>query len=154
MVHPLMLRGLAEAATTGAEKHGHRWIEKPMLWGDHVAALFRHLEAFLNGQVTCPIDGQRHMDSVMWRAGALSVYERLRIGECNLPGWTYGREAYQHAPTRTGPGCNVVGRVDAGVQQTEQGSNATASPTVQSAQSSLWDKVADMPRFTLDEAEK
>lgn len=88
LIHPLMVRGLAEVMTLGDKKHGgHKWLEQPHSWGDHVAAHGRHMDRFLAGEVRCPIDQQLHLNSAAWRLLALSVYQQLGLGHNDLPGW-------------------------------------------------------------------
>lgn len=87
LIHPLMLQGLAQVFTVGMKHGANNWLLEPMPWSAQVAALQRHLVAFLSGQAKCPIDGQNHLDSVGWRALTLSVYQQLGLGRVDLPGW-------------------------------------------------------------------
>ena len=86
LIHPIMLEDLAYVFTIGAKKHGaNNWLKKPIPHSEQVAALYRHLIAYLHGEVRAGDDGQKHLASVAWRAGTLAVYDQLGIGVNDLP---------------------------------------------------------------------
>ena len=86
LIHPVMLEDLAYVFTIGAKKHGaNNWLQKPIPHSEQVAALYRHLIAYLKGEVRASDDGQLHLGAIAWRAGTLAVYDRLGIGVNDLP---------------------------------------------------------------------
>lgn len=81
LIPPHALGELARVYTIGAAKYGdHNW-KKGMPWGRVVAALLRHLYAWLRGEDHDPQDGQHHLASVMWCAVTLMEYQRRKVGE-------------------------------------------------------------------------
>lgn len=81
LVPPHPLRELAKVYTIGAVKYAdHNWLGG-MAWSRIIAALYRHLEAWRDGRVVDPDDGQHPLASVVWCAFALMEYERLGLGQ-------------------------------------------------------------------------
>jgi len=65
------LRELGRVYNIGAAKHGAQTWREGVLFSNHIAALYRHLLAFIDGQDIDPDDGQLHLGSVAWRAFSL-----------------------------------------------------------------------------------
>ncbi len=71
---------LAELYGIGARKYDDRNWEKGMSWGRLIRALFSHMAKFLLRRKYDPVDGQRHIISVIWCGVALAYYEKHEIG--------------------------------------------------------------------------
>ncbi len=80
LIPPGALEELARVYTIGAKKYGDYNWEGGMCWGRVVAALYRHLEAWRQGRVVDPEDGQHPLASVAWCAFTLMEYQRRRLG--------------------------------------------------------------------------
>lgn len=69
------LESVGTVYTLGARKYADRNWEKGISYMRIVGALLRHLFAWIRGERLDPENGQRHIDSVVWNALALSSYE-------------------------------------------------------------------------------
>jgi hypothetical protein len=74
LIPPEAMRGLAYVYTIGAKKYADRNWEQGIKYSRVVGALFRHLFLWLIGEEFDTDNGQRHIDSVVWNAVALSTY--------------------------------------------------------------------------------
>jgi len=72
-VKPLMK--LVELFTKGAKKYGVRNWEKGIEFGRLFAAMMRHAWKWWGGEKYDPIDGQHHLDAVVWNAMSLRELE-------------------------------------------------------------------------------
>lgn len=68
-VKPLLK--LAQLFTVGAQKYGVRNWEKGMAYSRFFSAMMRHAWKFWGGETHDPIDGQHHLDAVVWNAMCL-----------------------------------------------------------------------------------
>ena len=75
-IKPLMR--LARLFTIGCKKYGGRNWEKGILFGRLYAAMIRHAFKWWGGEKYDPIDGQHHLDAVMWNAMALRELEETK----------------------------------------------------------------------------
>lgn len=81
LIPPEALRGLAEVYTIGAKKYSDRNWEKGISYSRLIGALLRHLvDGFMMGEDIDPENKQRHIDSVVWNAVALSTFEARGMG--------------------------------------------------------------------------
>ena len=71
---------VAELYGIGARKYDDRNWEKGMSWGRLIRALFSHMAKFLLRRKYDPVDGQRHIISVIWCGIALAYYEKHELG--------------------------------------------------------------------------
>lgn len=72
LISPWALQRLAELYQRGAEKYGERNWEKGQPVSDILASLYRHLIAYMQGDVT-----EDHMAAVAWNAFAIMHFEEL-----------------------------------------------------------------------------
>ena len=73
-------RALARHYGVGATKYEDRNWEKGYKWSLSVAALRRHLSAWLSGESVDPETGSNHLIAVAWHAIALFTFELRGIG--------------------------------------------------------------------------
>lgn len=77
-------RALARHYGKGAEKYADRNWERGYRWSLSVAALRRHLAAWLDGESTDSETGSNHLIAVAWHAIALFVFETRGLGTDDL----------------------------------------------------------------------
>lgn len=80
LLPPEALDAVARVMAMGAAKYGERNWEAGMCWGRVYAAMQRHSNAWLGGEEHDPVDGQHHLDSVIWCAMVLRTYVARGIG--------------------------------------------------------------------------
>lgn len=80
LVPPEFEDALAEVYGRGARKYADRNWEKGYKWGLSVAALRRHLKAWLMGESIDPETGAYHLAQVAWHAAALFTFELRQLG--------------------------------------------------------------------------
>jgi len=76
LIPPGALRALAELYGRGAKKYDDRNWEKGIAFTRVYNAMNRHMQAWLEGEKCCPIDGQHHLIAVAWNAFALYTFEQ------------------------------------------------------------------------------
>lgn len=77
LLEPYAIEQLAKVFTVGARKYSdNNWIQKPMAWSRIVASLYRHLNAFQQGEDIDPETGLSHAAHVAWNAMALLSYSK------------------------------------------------------------------------------
>lgn len=80
LIPPEALFALAAVLTHGADKYGERNWERGMDRGRIVAALLRHLTAWMAGEDADPDSGMRHSAHVLTNAAFLVAHEARGIG--------------------------------------------------------------------------
>ena len=65
---PAAMKALAEVSGTGARKYSPYNYRAGYNWSLSYNALFRHMNAFWDGEDIDPDDGQHHMASAAWHA--------------------------------------------------------------------------------------
>lgn len=81
LVPPEAMAAMGRVLTFGAAKYAARNWEQGMSWGRIVAALLRHLFAWLGGEDKDPESGFSHLDHVICNAAFLVTYEARGVGE-------------------------------------------------------------------------
>lgn len=82
LLEPTAIKSLAEVFTIGAKKYAdNNWIEHPMAWSRIIASLYRHLNAFQQGEDFDPETGLSHAAHVAWNAMALTSYFNNKCGK-------------------------------------------------------------------------
>lgn len=76
---------LAEHYGRGARKYEDRNWERGYSWSLSIAALMRHLSAFLQGENMDKETGSPHIVAVAWHAFALSAFQERGIGTDDRP---------------------------------------------------------------------
>ena len=84
LIPPEFEQALAEVYGRGARKYADRNWEKGYAWGLSVAALRRHLTAWLQGESLDPDTGAHHLAQVAWHAATLYTYEHREIGRAHV----------------------------------------------------------------------
>ena len=85
LIPPEAIQALADVLTMGAAKYADRNWEKGFAWGRSIAALLRHLWAWIGGEDTDPESGLSHMAHVLSNAAFLCTFEARRIGTDDRP---------------------------------------------------------------------
>jgi len=80
LIPPEALFAMADVLTHGAERYGDRNWERGMDRGRIVAALLRHLTAWMAGEDTDPDSGMPHSWHVLTNAAFLVAHEVRGIG--------------------------------------------------------------------------
>lgn len=80
LIPPEALFALADVLTHGADKYGERNWERGMDRGRIVAALLRHLTAWMAGEDADPDSGMPHSAHVLTNAAFLVAHEVRGIG--------------------------------------------------------------------------
>jgi hypothetical protein len=79
LLEPYAMEELAKVFTLGAKKYAdNNWIQHPMKWSRVIASLYRHLNAFQQGEDYDKETGLPHVAHVAWNAMALTSY----FGRC------------------------------------------------------------------------
>jgi hypothetical protein len=73
-------RALATHYGVGARKYEDRNWERGYKWSLSVAALRRHLAAWLGGETNDPETGSNHLIAVCWHACALYIFQIRGLG--------------------------------------------------------------------------
>lgn len=73
-------RALATHYGVGARKYADRNWERGYKWSLSVAALRRHLAAWIDGEDCDPETGSNHLIAVAWHAIALFIFQIRRLG--------------------------------------------------------------------------
>ena len=81
LVPPEAMTAMGRVLTFGAAKYAARNWEQGMSWGRIVAALLRHLFAWIGGEDQDPESGFSHLDHVICNAAFLVTYEARGVGE-------------------------------------------------------------------------
>ena len=81
LVPPEAMTAMGRVLTFGAAKYAARNWEHGMSWGRIVAALLRHLFAWVGGEDKDPESGFSHLDHVICNAAFLVTYEARGVGE-------------------------------------------------------------------------
>lgn len=82
LIPPYPLWELARLYTIGAEKYADNgWVNNPSEWSRALSAMQRHLNAWEQGEVYDPVDGQHHLAAVAWGAFTLMQYQKDGLGE-------------------------------------------------------------------------
>ena len=84
LVPPEAMTAMGRVLTFGAAKYAARNWEQGMSWGRIVAALLRHLFAWIGGEDKDPESGFSHLDHVICNAAFLVTYEARGVGEDDL----------------------------------------------------------------------
>ena len=84
LVPPEAMTAMGRVLTFGAAKYAARDWEHGMSWGRIVAALLRHLFAWVGGEDKDPESGFSHLDHVICNAAFLVAYEARGVGEDDL----------------------------------------------------------------------
>ena len=84
LVPPEAMTAMGRVLTFGAAKYAARNWEHGMSWGRIVAALLRHLFAWVGGEDKDPESGFSHLDHVICNAAFLVTYEARGVGEDDL----------------------------------------------------------------------
>ena len=84
LIPPEAEEALADVLTMGAEKYGDRNWEKGLNYGDVLAALKRHLNAWVKGEKKDVESGLNPIDHVLCNAAFLVTFERRGTGKDNL----------------------------------------------------------------------
>ena len=80
LIPPEFEEALADVYGRGARKYDDRNWEKGYKWGLSVAALRRHLTAWLRGESLDHETGAHHLAQVAWHAATLFTYEIRGLG--------------------------------------------------------------------------
>jgi len=80
LIPPEAMEALADVLTMGAAKYDARNWEKGFAWGRSVAALLRHLFAWMRGENKDPESGLSHLAHVLCNAAFLVTFEVRGIG--------------------------------------------------------------------------
>lgn len=87
LIPPFAEKQLGEVLTKGALKYAPRNWEKGMLWSNVSASLYRHLNAFSNGEDFDPETGLLHTAHIMCNAAFLTEYYRIYPQGDDRPHW-------------------------------------------------------------------
>lgn len=75
LIPPAALSAMAQALTMGAEKYGeHNW-RGGLAYSRVIAAVLRHIQAWLGGEDHDPVDGQLHLGSALTGLAMLCEFE-------------------------------------------------------------------------------
>lgn len=80
LIPPDVMLVLGQVYTMGAHKYEARNWEKGMRWGRPIAAILRHLMAFMGGQDNDPESGLPHTAHIAWTAMALCAFQLRKVG--------------------------------------------------------------------------
>lgn len=70
----------AKAMMVGAKKYGRDdFRNKPGTITEHIAAILRHAQSYLDGEDLCPVDGQPHLGSIRARTGIMIEQQKLGL---------------------------------------------------------------------------
>jgi len=85
LVPPEAMFALGRVLEFGARKYDDRNWEKGFAWGRAIAALLRHLFAWIGGQDTDPETGFCHLDHVLCNAMFLVTFWYRKVGTDDRP---------------------------------------------------------------------
>ncbi len=80
LIPPLAMDELARVYGWGCGKYQDRNWEKGVCWGLFIAALYRHVSAFVRGEERDPESGLHHLAHAAWHCLSLLTYTRLGLG--------------------------------------------------------------------------
>lgn len=80
LIPPEAIHALGDVLTFGARKYADRNWEQGFAWGRSIAALQRHLYAWMGGEDCDPETGLSHMAHVLCNAAFLVTFEARGLG--------------------------------------------------------------------------